>query len=350
MRNKTIKLTAALMFMLLISCASALAAAVNHITTMSWNIHGGNPLGTIYPHGHDGDNCSIIPQLDARFAQTIRDNQVDVVGLQEIHRNQLQELVEALSDNHTRTVTSFFTPTKRCYPLRTNLSDPNPDPDPNHPHAYSLYDYGNAIIVIGLNTYNHVSKPYYLLNDPVLMRRKYPEYTMLDAVSVQAPGGGWARIYNTHLTGDNSLADAASKPQSSLNPNPSPLIGPGQVLSAALTIYYTDGQVNRKYPLILMGDFNFHPPSSPYRFPYMAQAYVLLKKLGFRDIVAELYGEWTPTGYTVSAPAPYKRIDYIELFNEDPKKNVPRINADWANVPYTGFISDHFPTVAQLSF
>jgi endonuclease/exonuclease/phosphatase family metal-dependent hydrolase len=354
MRNKTI--VGIIIFVcLLLSAPGSAVLAQDSLTVMTWNVHGGNPAGS------PGSNCSLdnIPHKSLRkFVDQIRaynrahkGHHIDVIAVQEIHRNQAKELANMLQDSdipQTKPYGHFF-PTRRCTPIGKG------DPNPYHAHPREDTDYGSVIIVTRLKASASskagltVSDPkhYFLVNDSKDFAAHH-EYTILAALTINLSGSRAVRIYNTHLIGDNSSTDAANYKAGKKGP----WIGESQVVDANEKIFRDDQNYRGRKPFLLMGDFNFHPPSSPYRAPYMARAYARLKSFGYQDA----WEEWTggnkpPFGFTVGGAddynKAYKRIDYIVWKNRPGKVDDFKVN--YAKVPDTGNISDHFPVVAQLT-
>lgn len=324
----------AIFVLLLFSLSNLTTFAQRRVTVMTWNIHGGNP-GDINPN-----NCKEIAPLWRmfRFSEEIlryntrhRGREIQVIAIQEIHRNQAYNLARRLREGPQHLpYRAYFFKTKRCL-----CSDTKGE-----------HDYGNAIIS-SLKLSNRKEFDIPRQSKTSIDGCDLTEYTKLGAASVLLPGGRWVRIYTNHSAGDPTATlpgtQAANGTGNSLSPQEEFALKQLRAINKA--IFQDDSSVGGM-PRILMGDFNFDPLHS-------ITLYNTMKNLGYRDAWREAYpnaakdpGNTAPTRH-----APTRRFDYIFLGRGSGIQTVKS-----AEVLITGKtvdnrpLSDHYPVIADLNF
>ncbi|HYY93322.1 MAG TPA: endonuclease/exonuclease/phosphatase family protein, partial [Pyrinomonadaceae bacterium] len=148
--------------LLLVAMSHAAATAQNRVTVMTWNVHGGNPPAAM---GTGTNNCapSSIPdpratmakveQVVAQYNNKHQSAKIDVIALQEIHRDQAVKLAQLL-----HYPAPYFVVTAQC----------------NKNNSQS--DYGTAI----LTPHKTALEKYYAIHTPDADRnRATPEYARL---------------------------------------------------------------------------------------------------------------------------------------------------------------------------
>jgi endonuclease/exonuclease/phosphatase family metal-dependent hydrolase len=335
MSKKNLAGTAILM-LLLFSLSNLTTFAQRRVTVMTWNVHGGNP------DPNDHNNCKVEKKGEEiaplwrmfRFSEEIlryntghRGREIQVIAIQEIHRNQAYNLARRLREGpqHLPYHAHFFkTKSCRC----------------GHPKL----DYGNAIIS-SLKMSNRKEFDIPRQSKTSIAGCDLTEYTKLGATSVLVPGGLWVRIYTNHSAGDPTATGPGKQPANGPGNSSSPQeqFALKQLRAINNAIFQDDSSVGRM-PRILMGDFNFDPLLSP-------TLYSTMKNLGYRDAWREAYPNG-PLGNTVpTSKPPTKRFDYIFLGRGSgiqPVKNAEVLMG--ARTADNHPLSDHYPVVADLNF
>jgi hypothetical protein len=304
MQTKSKAATALCALLLLFLVSSPAKAGNSRFVVITWNVQG----NTSPQQPHTPRNLSAVKSQLVNLQNWFRasGSPIGVFAFQEIYDFQADALASALGIPRSNV---FFTPTKPGYAI----------------------PFGNAIMTPLLNfvSAGREGRSVNGLSEIKEDWDKSHEHNLLSGMTVILPNGQKVRVYNTHLVGDNSVAD-----QHANNAVNAWL----QYRDAARII---DGN-GLPYPSIMTGDFNFHPPTTPYRPAYTQFNYLGMLWLGFRD----LWAEWAPSHGNpneITAPALGKRIDYVVTRG-------PRISPLALNVPDTGAASDHRPMIAYLTF
>jgi endonuclease/exonuclease/phosphatase family metal-dependent hydrolase len=335
----------------------------NHLTVMTWNLHGGNPGSDQFYEDRKREeerkekkknNCDLIPSDPEMGMTPFKDvilnynnnhpgHEIAILALQEVHREQVKILVTLLNnDPQNRRVIQY-----KYHFLKTNTC--------NCTDAEGKLDYGSALISsLPMENRNeatlHVRQPVNKtdcssdrINCTYCDKR---EDVKILAYSVQLPGGRWVRVYSNHSSGINSYDLAADK---------------RELEKLSFFVYTTDRTLTRLRDVILMGDFNlddkpdpfadiggtpaFHPKFAPYMYK------MLTRDFGFRDSWEEMLlskgitgpedsGNTVPTRRRAN-----RRFDHIFLGLGSSFMQVKN-----AEVLSTGTLSDHLPLVAELKF
>ncbi|HEY0406224.1 MAG TPA: endonuclease/exonuclease/phosphatase family protein [Pyrinomonadaceae bacterium] len=304
MQSKS-KVAAALCALLLLVLVSSPAmAGNNHFVALTWNVRGNtSPL-----QPHTPRNLSAVKSQLVNFQNWFRASgyPINVYAFQEIYESQAYELAQALGIPRSNV---YFFGTK-----------------PNYPIAF-----GNAMMTPLLNVVSagREGRSIDYLYQTTMDFNKSHEFNLLGGMTVLLPTGQKMRVYDTHLVGDNSVADQAANNA----------VYAWKQFADAARIIDNNGL---SYPSIMMGDFNVHPPTSSYRPAYTQLNYLGMIWLQFRD----LWAEWAPSHGNpneMTEPGLGKRIDYVVTRG-------PRVSPLALNVPDTGAASDHRPMIAHLTF
>jgi endonuclease/exonuclease/phosphatase family metal-dependent hydrolase len=324
------------------SNAPAALPSARRVTVMTWNVHGGNPV-TRTPSGTN-NQCVNIPK-DANWGmQKVADvinytnasgRKIDVLAVQEIHREQVKKLAALIHYRYTQ-----FIWTLSCVEK------------PRNPET-SKKDYGNAI----LSPYPLELEEIYMLPTQTSGKDKGPsdadrgEFTRMGAVAINLSDAGKLRIYNTHLTANPTIAKSHThtdkEHQDWLNL---------QVDSVFKRIREDEDKYGAMYQSVLMLDFNTRSDTDPYR-------HMIDPKRGspFADV-------WTwgrtnpPPGYTFPAQdpnGPQGRYDDIFVKNQPPLRYFNVLYAETIGIcsklskdgksTCIEWRSDHLPVIATLA-
>lgn len=344
MKNMTRVVTYSFTLMLLIAFGAAGSAlGANRVAVLTFNVRGTNYGAGCGSKRNLSAVKSQLQQLKRNYAAF--GISLDVFALQEVYRDQALDLAAALD-----------IPAGRVAFVQTR-----PSVQTGAAVGCNGQQFGTAIMsrlrIVG-EPFNTVQsscptsgpategRACYQLpeNYEVDFLKTSHEHNLLAGVSVILPTGQKVRVYNAHLAGDNSVWDQTQPTGTPANQR----IAWKQIQRAA-EIINGDGPAV-PYPSVLVGDFNVHPPTSPYSPAYTQYNYLALPWYGFRD----LWAEWSPgrsflnnpNGFTVGMDDPQKkkkRVDYIVTRDR-------RIQVLTADVPNTGSASDHLPMVALLTF
>lgn len=310
------------------------AVGANRVAVVTWNVRGTDFNAGC---GSERDISAVTWQLlNLKANYQYFGISLDVYVLQEVYKKQAYDIARALGIPDSRVAFVEARGSNTCRGKQ----------------------FGNAILsrlpvvgepLVGVQGSCPKSGPatelracYQLPDEPMDFNRSH-QRNILSAVSVRLPTGQKVRVYNAHLVGDNSDWDRAQ-----------PSNTPAQMRIAWRQIQKVAELINGNspvtpYPSVLAGDFNVHPPTSPYAPAFTQYNYLALPWYGFRDLWAEWLprhsDKFNPKGHTVPATNPQsgKRVDYIMTRDR-------RINVLAANVPNTGGASDHLPMVAWLAF
>ncbi|HEY0407863.1 MAG TPA: endonuclease/exonuclease/phosphatase family protein [Pyrinomonadaceae bacterium] len=304
MQSKS-KVAAALCALLLLVLVSSPATAGNNrFGVLTWNVQGNtSPLQPHTPRNLSAVKSQLVYlQNLGRFFQV----PINVFAFQEIYDFQAYDLAQALGIPRSNV---FFMPTKPGYAI----------------------PFGNAIMTPLLNVVaaGREGRSIDYLWQTKADFNKSHEFNILCGMTVLLPNGQKVRIYNTHLVGDNSVSDQAANKAADA----------WKQFSDSSRAIQNNGL---SYPSIMMGDFNVHPPTTPYLPVYTQLNYLGMIWIGFRD----LWAEWAPghgNPNEITAPILGKRIDYVVTRD-------PRISVVSMAVADTGTASDHRPMIANLAF
>jgi endonuclease/exonuclease/phosphatase family metal-dependent hydrolase len=243
--------------------------SVSELRVMSWNVH-----------GSAGPNAVDV-------AARIRAAEVDVVGVQEIRRNQARAVATALGWQHVWARKHF--PYGPVWWLAEGMSIMSPHVLAGHQHF---------VLNRGASVWSH--------------RRR-----IMQRVWLMRPDGGRLRVYNTHLA---SHADAAERAAQAT-------VVAGRLAEDRLAV-----ATGERFDCVLTGDLNAREEPT-----------TLAPLLG-----AGLHDTWPPTsgpGYTSNTKNPHQRIDYVlatETFLTT-EATVPPTDVHWQA------LSDHLPVIVALS-
>jgi endonuclease/exonuclease/phosphatase family metal-dependent hydrolase len=303
--------------LLLLSCATARAQAREQLTLMTWNIHGGNSLMTLYPSTNINNNCVVIPAnvnpVKRRIAlyNSTHTHKIDAIALQEVHKGQAEELARGLGYPPP-----YFVTTKVCNSGNRQL------------------DYGNAV----LSPHRMTSLYPYQINNIADSERKFGEYNRIAAASVWLPSGRPVRVYSSHLTANPTDSEAAH--QALLNK---------QVSEALFIVIADEYAVFHGLTSVLMTDFNTTERTDAYDHMVNPARGGL-----FDDAWRKVHP--AGTGRTYPASTTHLRLDHI-FYDRRSKLTVTGAEVldicDTSGGPASKMddcISDHRPVVATMLF